>query len=276
MQRKVLLALTTAVFLLSFVLVGCQSGISLEQYEGVAAQLVEAKEQVANLQDEKQELQAEKQAVEAELQAAQVKISELQGQVGGLKAQYELVGATKAETAAKIVKYYHGTHVYSTYDLYVCSDMASDVWNMLKAQGIEAIIAVGDIEKAIGDIVESNHAWVLAEVAPGQYLALATTGGHVVQQSENALYYRGWSFASPKELKMYNQLIREYNIRVVIRNQINGEANEVAEEHNQATSQTTADKLKAVYDKLIELRGQQEAELNNILVQINGLAAELR
>jgi hypothetical protein len=75
---------------------------------------------------------------------------------------------------------------------------------------------------------------------------------------------------------MYNQLIREYNIRVVIRNQINGEANEVAEEHNQATSQTTADKLKAVYDKLIELRGQQEAELNNILVQINGLAAELR
>jgi TolA-binding protein len=275
MQRKVLLVLTMAVFLLSFVLVGCQSGISQEQYEGVAKQLVKAKEEITKLQDETQELQAQKQAVEAELKAAQAKNSELQGQVGGLKEQYELVGATPAETAEKIVKYYHETHVYSTYDLYVCSDMASDVWNMLKAQGIGAVIAVGDIEKAIGDIVLSNHAWVLAEVAPGPYLALATTGGFVVPKSENALYYQGWSFDTPKELKRYNALVREYNIRVGIHNEIAAEDREVVDEHNQATNQSSADKLKAVHDKLMELIEQQEAELNSIKSEINGLATQL-
>lgn len=275
MPRKVLLALTMAVFLLSFLLVGCQSGISQEQYQGIAHQLVKAKEEVAKLQDGTRDLQAQKQAVEADLQTAQAKISELQGQVGGLKEQYELVGATPVETAENIVRYYHETHIYSTYDYYVCSDMASDVWNMLKAQGIGAVIAVGDIEKATGDIVQSNHAWVLAEVAPREYLALATTGGFVVPKNENALYYQGWSFSSPKELKRYNELIREYNIRVGIRNEIAAEDREVVDEHNQATSQSTVDKLKAVHDKLMELIEQQGADLNNIKSEIEGLATQL-
>jgi outer membrane murein-binding lipoprotein Lpp len=275
MQRKVLLALTMAVFLLSFLLAGCQSGISPEQYEGIAHQLVKAKEEITRLQDEAQDLLAQKQAVEADLQIAQVKISELQAQVGGLKEQYELVGETPADTARNIVRYYHETHVYSTYDYYVCSDMASDVWNMLKAQGIGAIIVVGDTEKAIGDIVQSNHAWVLAEVAPGQYLALATTGGFVVPKNENALYYQGWSFDTPKELKRYNELIREYNIRVCIHNEIAAEDREVVDEHNQATSQSTAGRLKAVHDKLMELIEQQETELNNIKSEITGLATQL-
>ncbi len=275
MQRKVLMGLITVVFLLLFVLVGCMGGVSQEQYDAIAAQLVKAKEQVAQLQDEKGNLQAEKEAVAAELQAAQAQITELQGQVGGLKEQYELVGATPAKTAEKIVKYYHETHVYSQYDFFVCSDMASEVWNMLKAQGINAVIVVGNKDAAIGDILQSKHAWVLAEVAPGEYLALETTGGYVVPESENALYYRGWSFDSPAKLKANNQLVREYNVRVGIINQIVAEANEVRDEHNQATNQPTADKLKAVYDKLIELIEQQEAEMNNLLAEINGLATEL-
>ena len=186
------------------------------------------------------------------------------------------MGATPAETAENIAKYYHETHVYSTYDLFVCSDMAAEVWNMLKAQGINAVMVVGNKDTAISDIIQCDHAWVLAEVAPGEYLALETTGGQVVPKSENPLYYKGWSFASPAELKAYNQLIREYNIRVDIRNQIAEESKEALVEHNQSTNQQTADKLKAVYDKLQELIGQQEAELNNLLAEINSLATELR
>jgi outer membrane murein-binding lipoprotein Lpp len=276
-MRKVFLALITGVFLLSFVLAGCMEsgGISQEQYEGIAQQLEKAKEEIAKLQSEFNDLQAQKQAFEAEIQAAQAKITGLQGQIGELKEQYELIGATPAETAANIVQYYHKTHVYSTYDLFICSDMASEVWNMLKAQGISAIIVVGNKDTAIGDILQSNHAWVLAEVAPGEYLALETTGGHAVPESENALYYHGWYFDSPAELKSNNQLVREYNVRVVIRNQIAAEDREVVEEHNQATSQSTADKLKAVHDKLTDLIEAQEAELVNIKSKIDGLATEL-
>ena len=275
MHRKVLLALVAVVFLLSFALVGCQGGgIPQEQYEQVLAQVMDAQAEVTEMQGKVNEMQVQKQTVEAELKTAQAKITELQGQVGDIKEQYELVGATPAETAEKIVKYYHDTHVYSTYDLFVCSDMASEVWNMLKAQGINAVIAVGNIDTRIADILDSNHAWVLAEVAPGERLALETTGGRVVPESENPLYYRGWSFDSPAELKANNQLVREYNVRVSVRNQIAAEDREVVDEHNNAANQSTADKLKAVHDKLVELIEAQEAELNKIKAEIDSLATK--
>jgi hypothetical protein len=165
--------------------------------------------------------------------------------------------------------------VYSTYDLFVCSDMASEVRNMLKAQGINAVIVVGDIDKAVPDIIQSDHAWVLAEVASGEYLALETTGGFAVPESKNTLYYQGWFFDSPKELKSHNELIREYNVRVEIRNHLAAEANEVRDEYNLATKQSTADRLKAVHDKLKELIEVHEAELNKISAELRGLATEL-
>lgn len=272
-MMKLILLLVTSVILLSAVLVGCQAGggISQEIYDQVNAQLKEAQEMYAEAQGKLADLEAEKAAIESELQAARDQITELQGQVGDLT----LKGATPAETAEKIVAYYHETHVYSTWDLFICSDMSAEIWNMLKAQGINAVIAVGDIDNAISDIVLSDHAWVLAEVAPGGYLALETTGGYVVPPAENALYYRGWSFDSPAKLKAHNQLIREYNTRVAIHNDIVAEDKEIIAAHNQATNQATADKLKAVHDKLVELIEQQRAVLNSIEAEINKLAKPL-
>jgi Skp family chaperone for outer membrane proteins len=280
-MKKLALVLTTAIILLTFLLAGCQSGIPQEQYDGIAAQLIQAKEEIAqlqdetrSLQDEAQEMQAEKEAAAAGLEAAQARVAELQAQLSGLQEQYELEGATPAETVEKIVRYYHETHVYSTYDLFVCSDMASEVWNMLKAQGIDAVIMVGNKDTAISDILQSNHAWVVAEVASGEELALETTGGYVVPESENPLYYRGWSFDSPRELKRHNELVREYNVRVEIHNDIVTEDSEVVDEYNQATNQSTADKLKAVHDKLVELIEKQEAEMNDIEAELDSLATK--
>jgi len=274
MQGKVMLILTTVVFLISFLLTGCQGGVAPEDYDLMAAKLQTALSKIAEMQGQVNDMEAEKEALNAELQVAKAKVAELRGQVGGLKEQYELVGATTAETAEKIVRYYHETHEYSTSDLFICSDMASEVWNMLKAQGISAIIVVGNKDTAIGDILLSNHAWVLAEVAPGEYLALETTAGRVVTESENALYYRGWTFDSPADLKANNQLVRAYNIRVGIRNQIVAEDREVVAEYNQATNQSTADKLEAVHKKLIELIEAQEAEMNKIKAEIDSLATK--
>lgn len=276
MKKYNLALVLTAVILLSSLLVGCGGGIPQAQYDQVAAQLRDAQAQATQLQGEAKDLTAQKDAANAELKTAQAKVAELQGQVGGLKEQATLAGATPEETAAKIVKNYHETHVYSIYDLFVCGDMASEVWNMLKAQGIKAIIVVGNRDTAIGDILQSNHAWVLAEVAPGERLALETTGGFVVPRSQNALYYRGWYFNSPADLKAHNDLVKEYNIRVSIRNQIAAEDRAVVTEYNQATNQQTADKLEAVHNKLTELIKAQEADLNNIKSEINGLASVLQ
>jgi len=98
---------------------------------------------------------------------------------------------------------YHKIHTYSKYDLFVCSDMAIDVWNIVETQGINAKIQVGNVDDPNAKPENYNHAWVLAEVEPFSYVALETTGGYLVWGSENNNYFQGYSFDNPKELKDY-------------------------------------------------------------------------
>ncbi len=96
---------------------------------------------------------------------------------------------------------YHQKHTYLSTDAFVCVDMACDVWNMVRTRGLNSKIMVGNVEKDMASLSEANHAWVMAEVSPDEWLAIESTGGRVVQQSENARYYRGRSFSSPREFK---------------------------------------------------------------------------
>jgi hypothetical protein len=146
---------------------------------------------------------------------------------------------------------------------------------MLKAQGIKAVIVVGNKDTAISNILQSDHAWVLAEVNPGEHLALEATGGYVVPRSKNPLYYRGWSFDSPVSLKSHNERVREYNTRVSIIMDIQNEVKVVADEHDRSTDPITADKLLAVSNKLVEVRDKMDAELKNIKAELDALATPL-
>ncbi|OGO29888.1 MAG: hypothetical protein A2Z29_05665 [Chloroflexi bacterium RBG_16_56_11] len=286
MKKRFMFTLVAALIIFPVLLSGCQSapsGISQSQYDQVMAQLAEAQTQLDAAQKNAGDLMSDKAAADAQLKTSQAEVARLAGQaaqlqtqLAALSEQYDFTGATPAETAAKIVKYYHETHIYSAYDLFVCSDMAAEVWNMLKAQGISAIVAVGDIDTPITDIILSDHAWVLAEVAPGQYLALETTGGRVVLKNENGLYYRGWSFDSPAELKDYNRKIWEYNIRVTLRNQLAEEANKAGDLHNNSSNQSEADTYLVLYNKLIALKVDQETALNQLMNGITRLAAVIQ
>jgi outer membrane murein-binding lipoprotein Lpp len=231
------------------------------ELETAEAALAESQDELAGVQDD--------------LDTALARVAALEGQVSGEEDDGGLVGETKAETAANIVSYYHETHVYSSYDLFVCGDMASEVWNMLKAQGIDSLIVVGNKDSAVGDILLSNHAWVLAEVAPGEYLALETTGGYTVTESQNSLYYQGWAFGNPGDFKSYNDLVNEHNVRVEIHNDMVAEANAVGEEYEDTADEETANQLYAVYEKLVELVLAQEDIISDLSAQINGLATEL-
>jgi CheY-like chemotaxis protein len=108
-----------------------------------------------------------------------------------------------------IAQEYHTTHTYlgvqtgQSSDIYVCLDMAKDVWNMVKTRGINAVIEVGNVKQNITTIQDVNHAWVLAEVGPMQWLAVETTGGFVVTKDENSRYYAGMQFDTPVDLKQY-------------------------------------------------------------------------
>lgn len=121
------------------------------------------------------------------------------------------------EIVKKILEDYHKTHTYSLTDFFVCSDMAIDVWNLVKTKGINAQICAGNPDMTIygsnqweSILLNMNHAWVIAETNPFKWLALETTGGHVVYGEENDLYYEGICFENPKKFKEFINLRQDY------------------------------------------------------------------
>ncbi|HVP24415.1 MAG TPA: response regulator [Methanomicrobiales archaeon] len=113
------------------------------------------------------------------------------------------------DTVKGIAREYYSTHTYlgvetgQSSDVYVCIDMSKDVWNMLKTRGINAEIMVGNVDRNVTTMTDADHAWVLAEVAPMQWLAIEVTGGYVVTKDENPRYYTGKQFASPADMLEY-------------------------------------------------------------------------
>ena len=182
MKQKIFIVLATLVLLLSITVSGCSAGstvtvtntttitttastgVSQADYDNLQSRYTDANHEIAVAQDE--------------LGVSEGAVDSLEAQLAALKAKYEFTGDTLTQTATLLVANYHATHVYSTIDYFICGDMASEVWNMLKAQGISAVIVVGSVDSAVTDILLSNHAWVLATVDNGAKLALETTGGN--------------------------------------------------------------------------------------------------
>lgn len=226
MNAKVLLPLSIIAIMLVCLFTGC--GVSQEEYNRVSTQLRASQAQVT-------ELQRGYNNVTADLRDSQSQVIELQDEIRELKEQYEIVGETPAGTAENIVKRYCETHIYSKYDFFVCSDMALDVWNMLKAQGIDALIQIGNTETGAKDITEADHAWVLAETSPGHYLALETTAGYLVWREDNPLYYKGWSFDNPREYKRFVELKQKFDIRSSIALSLASHKGKIHEEYEKAS-----------------------------------------
>lgn len=275
MKQKIFVIFATVILLLSLTLSGCSGGgtVTVTNTATTTTTITEGVSQkdYNNLQNRYAEANHEIAVLGDLLGVSEGAVDSLKAQVAELKAQYEFTGATLAETATRLVANYHATHVYSTTDYFICGDMASEVWNMLKAQGISSVIVVGNVDNAITDILQSNHAWVLATVDNGAKLALETTAGVAISRNEKPLYYRGWAFANPTNLKAINDLKREYNVRVQFRNLLANEVNGAANLYNS----TGNDKYLTLYDKLKELKEGQEALLLQLQAQINGLATVL-
>jgi hypothetical protein len=164
---------------------------------------------------------------------------------------------------------------------------------MLKAQGIKSLIAVGSVDVYISDITLSDHSWVLAEVSPGEYLALETTAGITVPRSKNGQYYTGWTYDTPDKAKEHQRLIREFNTRVEIINDIIAEINQVTNEYNDEVNvynsmigggysstqmndqMEKVNRLDAVKDKLNEIKDSMELELLNIKGSLEVIATPI-
>jgi hypothetical protein len=127
-------------------------------------------------------------------------------------------------TLRNIVETYHATHQYITNSagtsIYVCGDMACDVWNMVYARGYNAKIVVGNVKEDITSLHEANHAWVLAELSEGNWIALETTAGILVRADQNKRYFFGCRFATAKDFRDFQFLQNEYNDAVTKRHSL--------------------------------------------------------
>lgn len=158
-------------------------------------------------------------------------------------AQVQIQKERNIQICEQIAAEYYESHTYTQDDIYDCDNMAQDIWNMLKAKGINARIAVGDFEPEDANRTEDGkpvngtlgsgssglintynytcedtgllnssmidnltHAWVLAEVSPGYWLAIECTGGYVVASEEGGNYYCGLTFSNPKNYRSFLDL----------------------------------------------------------------------
>jgi len=208
------------------------------------------------------------------------------GMISGLTGNYSpsssstsensqnMISQSNLQTVQSIIQEYHQTHTYSEPDFFICADMAIDVWNMVKSKGINAQIEVGNIDNPNANFTEYNHAWVLAETEPLKWLALETTGGYVVYNSTNYLYYKGFSFNTPNEFKRYLEIRTEYNDQLELINKTQGEYNQCKVDYetlrlnynqNYAGRPATSDNIRA-RDQVAEKLGECNA-LDSRLVE---------
>ena len=233
-MKNLLIGLFTTLFLLSFVLAGCQeTGIAQESYDELKALYDEISGKYQELVNNPPDIQPEIPDLSDELAAAKDEITDLQAKIDDLIDRYVLEDDTIIDTIEKVLRFYHDTHTY-TVNVYDCDNMAADIWNQLITLDINAVIAIGSLDYIITDVTQTNHAWVMAEVSPGEWLALEATGGRIVQKSENPRYYVGWILETPADYRTHNLKVREYNTLVKVYNNIVAEDNDVINEYNQS------------------------------------------
>lgn len=125
----------------------------------------------------------------------------------------------KMQIIELIAAAFHKTHTYTLAGDFVCLDMAIDVWNQLKTNGIDAKIMGGNIKENVTTwnyrqlARESNHAWVVAKLSPTEKVAIETTSGTVIKpgMANSSAYFKGIEFETPGDIKRFDSLRKKAN-----------------------------------------------------------------
>ncbi len=125
----------------------------------------------------------------------------------------------KLQIIEQIAAKFHKTHTYTLIGDFVCLDMAIDVWNQLKTNGIDAKIMGGNVNENVTTwnfrqlARESNHAWVVAKLSPTEKAAIETTAGTVIKpgMENSSAYFKGIEFDTPAEIKRFDSLRKKAN-----------------------------------------------------------------
>jgi len=87
---------------------------------------------------------------------------------------------------------------------FVCVEFAAGVWYELMQKGINSKVRIGS--KGITSIHRANHAWVMAEISLGNWLAIEPQRG-VVYPESGSFYYRGFDFSEDGPVREYSKAV---------------------------------------------------------------------
>jgi cell division protein FtsL len=106
------------------------------------------------------------------------------------------------ETTRQVNAAYFQLHTYIANET-DCNDMAVDIWDMLRKQGITSIIGVGNLDMTGETWLQCNHAWLMIANSSGQYFALEPTNGQLYFQGDPqaSQYTEGFFYANPSDLR---------------------------------------------------------------------------
>jgi hypothetical protein len=180
------------------------------------------------------------------------------------------------KTLSKMVADYHESHTYmlsrDAKPVFACVDMACDVWNMVVTKGIRARLQVGNVEKYNASFAEANHAWVMAEISPGSWVALEATAGFVVDETRNPRYFTGKSFPSPAELKACAELLKQRHELAVDLTTAKRDYDSLYEQYNRATGASRQGLASVLVQKAAMLQ-TRTADIERVGAQLEALLA---
>lgn len=208
-------------------------------------------------------------------------------------SQAEIQKERNIQVCEQIATEYNRSHIYIG-DIYDCGYMAQDVWDMLEAKGINARIAVGDFEHGTESRIEDQksvhrnlgfrnfgvfstykytcddtgllnssiidnltHAWVMAEVSPGNWLSIECTGGYVVSSEDNGKYYRGLTFSNPKNYRTFLDLYSNWQNQIKDYDNEQSCCNELLSIYNSANNSEQSTMTGSVESEENKLRGKK-------------------
>lgn len=102
----------------------------------------------------------------------------------------------------ELVRNYYDSHQYYE-DIYDCDQMASDLWDQARANGLEARLVLGNYMKNVNSPMDIDHAWVIVMTSNDEWLAADPTSGTLQFFTSSPRYYHGIVMNNPAEMSNY-------------------------------------------------------------------------
>jgi hypothetical protein len=112
--------------------------------------------------------------------------------------------------ASELTNNYALQHTYMPSDAFTCSDMAIDLWNMMRTSHIDAYIAIGNLDSPERPVLmNATHAWVLARFK-GTWVAFEPQTGETIYLVDDNRYFNAFIVNDSTKVKEFYAMYGDY------------------------------------------------------------------